>query len=71
MKMYKRHEMWTTFGSANVEKWHATVARRIDVEKAGAVAARSTFPSQNAKNIEVSDHFWRDSCPKTLIEQID
>ena len=35
----------TTFGSCDVEKVHAVVAR-------------STFPSQNAQNKPGSDHFW-------------
>ena len=37
VKMYKAHHVWTTFGSWDVEKVHAVVAR-------------STFPSQNVQN---------------------
>ena len=46
VKMYKTHQLRTTFGSSDVEKVHAVVAR-------------STFPSQNVKNTRGSDHFWR------------
>ena len=71
VKMYKAHHSRTTFGSSDVEKVHAVVAR-------------STFPSQNVQNttcsrplLEVrmlkkctplwqntrgSDHFWRLRC---------
>ena len=44
VKMYKTHQCRTTFGSCDVEKVHAVVAR-------------STFPSQNVKNTRGSDHF--------------
>ena len=46
VKMYKTHHGRTTFGSWDVEKVHAVVAR-------------STFRSQNVKNTRGSDHFWR------------
>ena len=49
VKMYKTHQVWTTFGSWDVEKVHAVVAR-------------STFGSQNVKNTRRSDHFWRFRC---------
>ena len=49
VKMYKTHHSRTTFGS-----W--------DVEKVNAVVARSTFRSQNVKNTRGSDHFWRFRC---------
>ena len=52
VKMYKTHQCRTTFGS-----W--------DVEKAHAVVARSTCPSQNAQNTPVSDHFWKLRCRKS------
>ena len=45
VKMYKAHQVRTTFGS-----W--------DVEKAHAVVARSTFRSQNVQNTPFSDHLW-------------
>ena len=46
VKMYKTHHARTTFGS-----W--------DVEKVDAVVARSTFRSQNVQNTTCSRHFWR------------
>ena len=46
VKMYKAQQVRTTFGSWDVEKVHAVVAR-------------STFPSQNVQNTPCSDHFWR------------
>ena len=49
VKMYKTHHARTTFGGSDVEKVHA-------------VAARSTFRSQNVKNTRGSDHFWRLRC---------
>ena len=52
VKMYKTHHGRTTFGSCDVEKVHAVVAR-------------STFPSQNVKNTSVSDHFWKLRCWKS------
>ena len=52
VKMYKTHQLRTTFGSWAVEKVHAVVAR-------------STFPSQNVKNTGGSDHFWRFRCRKS------
>ena len=53
VKMYKTHHVRTTFGSSDVEKVHAVVAR-------------STFPSQNAQNTPCSDHFWRFRCRKSV-----
>ena len=52
VKMYKTHHVRTTFGS-----W--------DVAKAHAVVARSTFPSQNAQSTPRSDHFWKLRCWKS------
>ena len=46
VKMYKTHQVRTTFG-------------RWDVEKVNTVVARSTFRSQNVQNTRGSDHFWR------------
>ena len=46
VKMYKTHHARTTFGSWDVEKVHAVVAR-------------STFWSQNEQNTPFSDHFWK------------
>ena len=52
VKMYKTHQRRTTFGSCDVEKVHAVVAR-------------STFPSQNVQNTPCSDHFWKLRCRKS------
>ena len=46
VKRYKTPQRRTTFGSCDVEKVHAVVAR-------------STFPSQNVQNTSASDHFWK------------
>ena len=53
VKMYKTPQCRTTFGSCDVEKVHAIVAR-------------STFPSQNVQNTPCSDHFWRFRCRKSV-----
>ena len=52
VKMYKTHHGQSTFGSWDVEKVHAVVAR-------------STFWSQNAQNTPGSDHFWKFRCWKS------
>ena len=52
VKMYKTHHCRTTFGSWDVEKVHAVVAR-------------STFRSQNVQNTPGSDHFWKLRCRKS------
>ena len=52
VKMYKTHQVRTTFGSWDVEKVHAVVAR-------------SSFPSQNVQNTPCSDHFWKLRCRKS------
>ena len=52
VKMYKTHQVRTTFGSCDVEKVHAVVAR-------------STFQSQNVQNTPGSDHFWKLRCRKS------
>ena len=52
VKMYKAHHCRTTFGSWDVEKVHAVVAR-------------STFPSQNVQSTPGSDHFWKLRCRKS------
>ena len=52
VKMYKTHHSRTTFGSYDVEKVHAVVAR-------------STFPSQNVQSTSASDHFWKLRCRKS------
>ena len=53
VKMYKTPQLRTTFGSWDVEKVHAVVAR-------------STFPSQNVQNTPFSDHFWRFRCRESV-----
>ena len=52
VKMYKTLGVRTTFGSCDVEKVHAVVAR-------------STFQSQNVQNTRGSDHFWKLRCRKS------
>ena len=52
VKMYKTQHSRTTFGSCDVEKVHAVVAR-------------STFRSQNVQNTPGSDHFWKLRCRKS------
>ena len=52
VKMRKTHHGRTTFGSCDVEKVHAVVAR-------------STFPSQNVQDTPWSDHFWKLRCRKS------
>ena len=52
VKMPKTHQVRTTFGSWDVEKVHAVVAR-------------STFWSQNVQNTPFSDHFWKLRCRKS------
>ena len=52
VKMYKTPQLRTTFGSCDVEKVHAVVAR-------------STFPSQNVQNTPASDNFWKLRCRKS------
>ena len=46
VKMHKTHHVRNAFGSWDVEKVHAVVAR-------------STFPSQNVQSTPCTDHFWR------------
>ena len=52
VKMCKTLGVRTTFGSWDVEKVHAVVAR-------------STFPSQNVQNTRGADHFWQLRCRKS------
>ena len=52
VKMYKAHHARSTFGSCDVKKVHAVVAR-------------STFRSENVQNTRGSDHFWRFRCRKS------
>ena len=52
VKMHKAPQLRTAFGSCDVEKVHAVVAR-------------STFPSQNVQDTPGSDHFWKFRCRKS------
>ena len=52
VKMYEAHQLRTTFGSCDIEKVHAVVAR-------------STFGSQNVQSTPCSDHFWKLWCRKS------
>ena len=52
VKSVKNWRSRTTFGSWDVEKVHAVVAR-------------STFPSENVQNTPGSDHFWKLRCRKS------
>ena len=52
VKTRKTHHSRTTFGSCDVEKVHAVVAR-------------STFPSQNVQSTPAPDHFWQLRCRKS------
>ena len=52
VKMYKTPQRRTTFGSCDVEKVHAVVAR-------------STFRSQKVQNTWCSEHFWKLRCQKS------
>ena len=49
VKMYKTHQLRTTFG----------------IEKVHAVVARSTCWSQNVQNTPAPDHFWKLRCRKS------
>ena len=49
--MRKTPQSRTYFGSSDVQKWHAAVAR-------------STFASQNAQNTTLSEPFWKFRCSK-------
>ena len=52
VKMYKAPQCRTAFGSCDVEKVHAVVAR-------------SRFRSQNVQNTPWLDHFWKLRCRKS------
>ena len=52
VKMHKAPGARTTFGSWDVEKVHA-------------ILARSTFPSQNVQNTPGPDYFWQLRCRKS------
>ena len=52
VKMHKAPHIRTAFGSCDVEKVHAVVAR-------------STFPSQNEQSTTCTDHFWELRCQES------
>ena len=52
VEMFKTHQRQSTFGSCDVEKVHAVVAR-------------TAFPSQNVQSTSVSDRFWKLRCQKS------
>ena len=52
VKMYKAPQCRTTFGSCDVEKVHAVVAR-------------GTCPIQNVQKTSLLDHFWKLRCRKS------
>ena len=51
IKNYNAHHSRSIFGSWNIEKVHALVAR-------------STCRSQSVQSTSVSEHFWKLTCPK-------
>ena len=51
VKMRKKPQCGTDFGSSEVQKWHAAMAR-------------STFVCQIAQNIIIADQFWKFRCSK-------
>ena len=53
IKIYKTHQPQSTFGSWNVQKVYAIVAR-------------STFRSENLENTSASEHFWKLRCSKSV-----
>ena len=81
VKKLKTPHVRNTFGSWDVEKVHAVLARSTfasektphvwttfgswDVEKVHAVVARSTFATEKAKSISRSEHFWKLRCRKS------
>ena len=54
------------FEVKSVKNWRSrTTFGSFDVEKVHAVVARSTFRSQNVQNTPGSDHFWKSRCWKS------
>ena len=53
VKIYKTPQHRSTFGS-----W--------DVQKVYAIVARSTFRNQNLQNTSASEHFWKLKCSKSV-----
>ena len=59
VKMHKTRQVRTSFGQVR------TTFGSWDVEKVHAVVARSKFRSQNVQNTPGSDHFWKLRCRKS------
>ena len=60
VKMHKTPQSRTNFGSSDVQKWHAAVARstlEVSCQKSHAAVARSTFAGKNVENTCVLQHF--------------
>ena len=55
----------STFPSQNVQNHARTTFGSCDVEKVHAVVARSTFRSQNVQSTPCSHHFWKFRCRKS------
>ena len=67
-EMKKCTPLWREahFQVKSVKNWRSrTTFGSWDVEKVHAVVARSTFPSQNVQNTPFSDHFWKLRCRKS------
>ena len=57
----------STFQSQKCKKWRSqSTFGSWDVEKAHAAVARSTFPSHNVQSTPCSDHFWKLTCRKSV-----
>ena len=67
-EMKKCTPLWREahFEVKSVKNWRSrTTFGSWDVEKVHAVVARSTFPSQNVQSTPASDHFWKLRCRKS------
>ena len=67
-EMKKCTPLWREahFEAKSVKNWRSrTTFGSWDIEKVHAVVARSTFPSQNVQNTPASDHFWKLRCRKS------
>ena len=54
------------FEVKSVKNWRSRITfGSCDVQKVHAIVARSTFRSQNVQNTPCSDHFWRLRCRKS------
>ena len=67
-EMKKCTPLWREahFEVKSVKNWRSrTIFGSCDVEKVHAVVARSTFPSENAQNTPAPDHFLKLRCRKS------